>query len=69
LIRENKIAQMYSSIQTGQSHGMQTLDQHLLQLVNNRMVSLEEARPRAVDKSKFTQSAAALSRGAASGAS
>jgi twitching motility protein PilT len=68
LIRENKIAQMYSSIQTGQSHGMQTLDQHLLQLVNNHMVSLEEARPRAVDKSKFTQSAAALSRGAASGA-
>src|SRR6202008_594967 len=33
LIRENKIAQMYSSIQTGQQLGMQPLDQHLVELV------------------------------------
>ena len=33
LIRENKVAQMYSSIQTGQQHGMQTLDQNLQELV------------------------------------
>lgn len=33
LIREDKVAQMYSSIQTGQGKGMQTLDQHLTELV------------------------------------
>ncbi len=68
LIRENKVAQMYSSIQTGHSVGMQTLDQHLLQLVSNRMVSIDEARVRAVDKSKFSQSAMPAAGGAARGA-
>jgi len=53
LIRENKIAQMYSSIQTGQAKGMQTLDQCLLNLVRNRIVHVEEARSRAADKTKF----------------
>lgn len=33
LIREDKVAQMYSSIQTGASHGMKTLDQSLTELV------------------------------------
>jgi twitching motility protein PilT len=37
LIRENKIAQMYSSIQTGQSAGMQTLDQNLTDLVRRNV--------------------------------
>ena len=37
LIRENKIAQMYSSIQTGQSLGMQTLDQNLADLVRRNV--------------------------------
>ena len=50
LIRENKVAQMYSSIQTGQAHGMQTLDQCLIELVRNNVVSTEEARTRAVNK-------------------
>lgn len=50
LIRENKVAQMYSSIQTGQAHGMQTLDQCLIELVRNNVVSTEEARARAVNK-------------------
>ena len=53
LIRENKIAQMYSSIQTGQAKGMQTLDQCLINLVRNRVVHVEEARSRAADKTKF----------------
>jgi twitching motility protein PilT len=44
LIRENKIAQMYSSIQTGQSLGMQTLDQNLADLVRRNIVSPAEAR-------------------------
>ena len=38
LIRENKIAQMYSAIQTGQSIGMQTLDQNLQELLNMGML-------------------------------
>ena len=59
LIRENKVPQMYSVIQTSAGEGMQTLDQHLLELVRNRMVSVEEARMRAVDKSKFSVASAA----------
>ncbi len=47
LIRENKIAQMYSSIQTGQSLGMQTLDQNLADLVRRNIVSPAEARAKA----------------------
>jgi Tfp pilus assembly ATPase PilU len=46
LIRENKIAQMYSSIQTGQSLGMQTLDQNLADLVRRNVISPAEARAR-----------------------
>jgi twitching motility protein PilT len=50
LIREGKIAQMYSSIQTGQSVGMQTLDQCLAELVSKGTVSKEEARYKAANK-------------------
>jgi len=53
LIREDKIAQMYSMIQTGQADGMQTLDQCLENLVRDRMITAGDARHRAVDKSKF----------------
>ena len=53
LIRENKIAQMYSSIQTGQSMGMQTLDQNLLELVRRNVVSAAEARGKAANKDAF----------------
>jgi twitching motility protein PilT len=53
LIREDKIAQMYSMIQTGQRDGMQTLDQCLEALVRDRLISPADARARAVDKSKF----------------
>jgi twitching motility protein PilT len=47
LIRENKVAQMYSSIQTGQSLGMQTLDQCLADLVRRNVISPAEARAKA----------------------
>ncbi|HEY9027269.1 MAG TPA: type IV pilus twitching motility protein PilT [Burkholderiaceae bacterium] len=47
LIRENKIAQMYSSIQTGQTAGMQTLDQCLADLVRRNLISPAEARQKA----------------------
>jgi twitching motility protein PilT len=53
LIRENKVAQMYSSIQTGQSIGMQTLDQNLIELVRRNVISPAEARMRAVSKEAF----------------
>ncbi len=47
LIRENKIAQMYSSIQTGQGQGMQTLDQNLTDLVRRNIIAPVEARAHA----------------------
>src|SRR5436190_298910 len=47
LIRENKVAQMYSSIQTGNNLGMQTLDQNLADLVRRNIVSPAEARGKA----------------------
>ncbi|HRD91767.1 MAG TPA: type IV pilus twitching motility protein PilT [Accumulibacter sp.] len=53
LIRENKVAQMYSALQTGQQHGMQTLDQTLVELVKRNMVSVAEARSKAASKDAF----------------
>lgn len=53
LIREDKIAQMYSSIQTGQALGMQTLDQHLTYLVNNNVIARHIARKAAIHKGSF----------------
>jgi twitching motility protein PilT len=53
LIRENKVAQMYSSLQTGQQFGMQTLDQCLTDLVKRNLVSLAEARSKAANKDAF----------------
>ncbi|MBS1169774.1 MAG: type pilus twitching motility protein PilT [Burkholderiaceae bacterium] len=44
LIRENKIAQMYSAIQTGQNVGMQTLDQNLTELVRRNAINASTAR-------------------------
>lgn len=53
LIRENKIAQMYSAIQTGQQHGMQTLDQDLQRLLREGVISRHEARLKAANKDAF----------------
>jgi len=53
LIRENKIAQMYSAIQTGQQYGMQTLDQNLTELVKKGLVSKQEAKTKAANKDAF----------------
>ncbi|MDO9365539.1 MAG: type IV pilus twitching motility protein PilT [Methylotenera sp.] len=50
LIRENKIPQMYSAIQTGQNVGMQTLDQNLQDLVKRGVISANEARSKAANK-------------------
>ena len=54
LIRENKIAQMYSTIQTGQQHGMQTLDQCLQDLLRKGVITKEDARNKATQKELFT---------------
>ncbi|MFA5627564.1 MAG: type IV pilus twitching motility protein PilT [Thiohalomonadaceae bacterium] len=53
LIREDKVAQMYSAIQTGQQFGMQTLDQNLLELVKRGVISKQEAAIRAVNRDAF----------------
>ena len=47
LIRENKIAQMYSALQTGQNVGMQTLDQNLAELLKRNLITPAEARSKA----------------------
>ena len=47
LIRENKIAQIGSVMQTGQQYGMQTLDQCLQNLVRRNQISVDMARSKA----------------------
>ena len=53
LIREDKVAQMYSAIQTGQGIGMQTLDQCLQDLVAKGIIAKKVARAKAVNKDSF----------------
>ncbi|WP_373020535.1 type IV pilus twitching motility protein PilT [Thiomicrorhabdus sp.] len=53
LIREDKVAQMYSTIQTSNQLGMQTLDQDLKRLVSEHKITLETARAKAVHKESF----------------
>ena len=53
LIREDKVAQMYSAIQTGQAVGMQTLDQNLQELVQRGLISRIDARGKAMNKELF----------------
>ena len=53
LIREAKVAQMYSAIQTGRKDGMQTLDQNLKELVERGLVTAQMAMTKAVNKDMF----------------
>jgi twitching motility protein PilT len=53
LIREDKVAQMYSAIQTGQAAGMQTLDQNLQEMVQRGLISRIDARSKATNKELF----------------
>lgn len=53
LIREDKVAQMYSAIQTGAQYGMQTLDQCLQNLVQRGTISREIAREKAKQPENF----------------
>ena len=52
-IRDDKVAQMYSTLQTSQALGMQTLDQALQQLVQRQQISPAGARQHALDKTLF----------------
>jgi len=53
LIREDKVAQMYSAIQTGQAHGMQTLDQGMQEMLRKGLIAKKDAVARAVNKELF----------------
>jgi twitching motility protein PilT len=53
LIREAKVAQMYSAIQTGRKDGMQTLDQNMKELVDKGMITSKMAMEKAVNKDMF----------------
>jgi twitching motility protein PilT len=59
MVRENKIHQLPSAIQTGARDGMQSLDQHLKTLVKMRRISQDEAVKRAVEREAFVQVGAA----------
>ena len=53
LIREDKVAQMYSAIQTGQQYGMQTLDQCLQDLIKRSLIDRKQAYEYAKQKDLF----------------
>lgn len=58
LIREGKTHQIYTDIQAGAEFGMQSLDQHLVELVKKRMVSYDEAIGKSSNPKEFEQRAA-----------
>ncbi len=53
LIREDKVAQMYSAIQTGAAYGMVTLDQSLTDLMKKGLITREAARAKALNPNNF----------------
>lgn len=55
LIREAKVAQMYSSIQSGRTDGMQTLDQNMKELVDKGLVTAKNAAVKAINKDMFRE--------------
>ena len=54
LIREDEVAQMYSAIQTGQTTGMQNMDQSLRGLVEKRIITVKAAREKAREPDSIT---------------
>ncbi|MCW5203650.1 type IV pilus twitching motility protein PilT [Desulfobulbus sp. US5] len=53
IIRDGKINQIESMIQTGTAQGMQTMDQHLQQLIDADKITVEAAREKAMNKTLF----------------
>lgn len=54
LIREDKVPQMYSVIQTGQAYGMQTMDQCLQRLVAMGVITRQDAAAKSIDKQSMS---------------
>ena len=54
LIREDKVAQLYSAIQAGQAIGMQTMDKCLQELVEKRIITVEAVREKARERDSIT---------------
>ena len=57
LIREGKISQIASLIQTRTAEGMQTMDQALMKLINEGKITTEAAYEKASDKNLFAKEA------------
>ena len=55
LIREAKTYQIISVMQTGKKYGMQTMDDAIMELLERRMVSPDDAYSNSIDKSKFVK--------------
>ncbi|MBW1862415.1 MAG: type IV pilus twitching motility protein PilT [Deltaproteobacteria bacterium] len=53
LIREAKTFQIPSAMQTGKKYGMQTLDDAIMELMNKKRISPDDAYAKANDKAKF----------------
>ena len=53
LIRENKTVQIPSAIQTGKAHGMQTLDDAIMDVLTKKWIGADEAYSKSIDKNKF----------------
>jgi twitching motility protein PilT len=53
MIREGKISQIGSLLQTGIAAGMQSMDSHLSQLIKENLITREAAYEKAIDKSLF----------------
>ena len=53
MIREDKVAQMYSAIQTGTATGMITMDQYLQDLLARGLINKHDARSKAINKNMF----------------
>ena len=55
LIRERKVSQIYSQLQTGSNEGMNTLEQCLRELIDKDKISLEEAMGKASNPKALIQ--------------
>jgi twitching motility protein PilT len=53
LIREAKTFQIPGMLQVGKKYGMQTLDDAIMDLLNKKAISPEDAYARCIDKNKF----------------
>tara|TARA_Y100001968_G_scaffold333434_1_gene396236 strand:- start:388 stop:1437 length:1050 start_codon:yes stop_codon:yes gene_type:complete len=55
LVREKKVSQIYSQLQTGSNEGMNTLEQCLQQLINNQEITYEEGISKSANPKALTE--------------